>query len=663
MKIGNSIKFLISIWKIHCKRGEFVFLSSKNVVSGRWEDFSFVYDKNLKRKLQSWFDQHPLKSFDLYFCPLPFNNKRRKKKNVIRSKLLWADLDEVKPQKIDFDYKPSIYWQSSSGKYQSLWVLNKEIGPRKLNDLNKALTYKLGADKGGWNLGQVIRIPETINHKYEPPHKVKLLFYNKNKVFKVEDLMEKLELSNKQSSSTSLSEDNRPASSLSGEDIFKKYYNVIPSNIKKLLKAKEPEGDRSAVLWKMENELYDLGLSPPEIIALVRDSVWNKYKNRNDQNKRLRTELMKIIEGENIPEDEKKWKTKQSGPKPELIIDDYSSIIGSFRSKPGWLVEGFWLKRSHGIVAGEPKSFKSTLSLDLAVSVASGKDFLGKYPVKETGPVIIIQNENANWIMKDRLQKISSNRNLGGRVIKEKGDSLLVKFPPKLPLYFINQQMFLFNDTGHQKMIEKLIDRYNPVLIIFDPLYLMFEGDISSAQDLNPVLNWFLDLKNRTQTGIMLIHHWNKAQNSKRGGQKMLGSTTLHGWVESAWYIGIEDENKVVGSMVNEMSSVPSRLKLEREFRSAGSFPQISVDVKMGDMGEPEYGIEAQVYKKDTDISMEDVSKQIISYLELRSDRVTTKQICEQLGLKKRNIKKVLKELLTDNKVNMTSKGFKLSKE
>src|SRR5690606_41428795 len=70
-----------------------------------------------------------------------------------------------------------------------------------------------------------------------------------------------------------------------------------------------------------------------------------------------------------------------------------------------------WARRSHGIVAGEPKSFKSTYVMDLAISVASGEPFLGKYPVIESGPVIYVQNENADWILKDRIDRKSIRLN------------------------------------------------------------------------------------------------------------------------------------------------------------------------------------------------------------------------------------------------------------
>jgi hypothetical protein len=70
------------------------------------------------------------------------------------------------------------------------------------------------------------------------------------------------------------------------------------------------------------------------------------------------------------------------------------------------MVEGIWSDRSHGIIAGEPKGYKSvTLDWTWAVSVASGTEFLGHYETPVTGPVLMVQEENAPWLMQARYEE------------------------------------------------------------------------------------------------------------------------------------------------------------------------------------------------------------------------------------------------------------------
>lgn len=112
---------------------------------------------------------------DLYFTPNLFSRPRRRKELVLPSRWLYADLDQVDPHTID-DPQPTIAWESSPGRYQCLWLLDRALEPQQHSDTNKRLTYLVGADKGGWDLTQVLRIPGTFNHKYDEKPKVKLLW-------------------------------------------------------------------------------------------------------------------------------------------------------------------------------------------------------------------------------------------------------------------------------------------------------------------------------------------------------------------------------------------------------------------------------------------------------------------------------------------------------
>lgn len=60
----------------------------------------------------------------------------------------------------------------------------------------------------------------------------------------------------------------------------------------------------------------------------------------------------------------------------------------------------------------------------------------------------------------------------------------------------------------------------------------------------------------------------------------MLGSTTLHGWIESAWYLQ---------AMPNDGEA--AEVVLEREFRGAGLHQKLDLRIEMGDMGDPHYAV------------------------------------------------------------------------
>lgn len=555
----RSVDFLCKVWERVCEPGDYVFLSLK---SPRWKDFYFKFDSTLKGRVRDWLRQNNPEKVDIYFCPLPFRKPERLSKYVKPVNILWSDVDDGDPDL----FRPTVLWESSPGRHHALWFIKERMHAEDAAELNRSLTYYLGADKGGWDLSQVLRVPGTYNHKYKSKPKVKLLHWDRKELSsgkvanKVRHTIRKVEEYDGDSS-----------------EILKNYR--LPTKILNLLTGPAEEGRRSDMLWYLENKLSDAGMSPDEIIAVIKDTEWNKYKGRHDEDHRLQTELSKVIE--------KKIETtpKKRIPEEGLRIESFSDVMANLQSTPGWQVPGFWMRNSHGIVAGEPKSFKTTLVMDLALSIASGAKFLGKYKVEQTGKVLYIQNENTHWIMKDRFEKMTMNKGLVGRVSRSR-DTINVEWPPTIPFHMINQQNFMLNNEEHQDFLEETIGRMRPGLVVLDPLYLMFDGDIASARDLFPILQWLLYLKNTYNCGILVIHHYNKNGEGKRGGQRMLGSTTLHGWIESAWYLSslpAEDGSK-------------AEVIMEREFRGAGLHQQLDLKVHMGEMGVPDYSVDVDEY-------------------------------------------------------------------
>jgi len=616
--------------------------------SGKWQDKLF---EDIGSAL-AWLKDNR-DSGDLYFCTTSLSDKRRVKGCVQSSRYLWQDLDEVNPEDLG-SLKPTIAWQSSPGRFQGLWRLDSLCEPSRLEALNKALAEKVGADQGSWILTKVLRIPGTVNHKYPAKPKVKMLWED-GKTYNIGRLEDKLKPRSRENT------EGATVQELDFKEVYARCRDKMPRKARRLLTADTAtQGKRSDVLWYLEHELIKAGLKPSEVYTLVKHSVWNKFKGRSDEHERLMSEINKAVadkkeqKKEDVaisfePESEESSEAEESHLFSMTLQNDLELMTDVYQY-PGWTVEGFWTRKSHGIIAGEPKSFKSTLVLDMAVSVASGKNFLGEFPVVDTGPVLIVQNENAPWIMKDRLIKIRSNRGLIGEISKV-GGLYEVKFPVQLPLYYINQQGFNFNEPYHRKLLDKVMSSVNPRMVIFDPLYLMFDGDVNQSKDLNPILSWLLNLKDKHSCSLVLIHHWKKgtAGTKIRGGQRMLGSTTLHGWVESAWYLDVKKSDELEEEIFSDELNSPSgsaTLTLEREFRGAGTYPKLDMVVKMGDFGSVDYSVEIKKHKKERGgINEEEVKKSIKELLDLRDGHVTMREISKELGISRKVASKLLKEL------------------
>lgn len=683
---------LLKIWKSNCKEGNYIILSSKNFQTKAWKDYTFVVDKLLKKKVINWLNTHPAEEYDLYWCPLPFASAKRRKELVVGSTFLWSDIDDVPLEALEKKkIIPTYWWESSPGRLQGLWKMDKYLDPEDSQDLNRNLTYFIGGDVSGWDLTQVLRIPGTINHKYEGTPKVGDLVFTK-KAYKFDKLSTRLEgiapdlvEADFGGPSTPIPDDEGTIAAL-----LKKYENKLPESTLDLIFTEEDEiiGDRSTKLWQLQHKLHDIGIPPEEAVILAKFSGWNKFRGRRDEDLRLRAEQSKIAKNtlKELKEHRqgKKRKTLIKGEisppeNKQFRLDNLKNIIEDPSEDPGWLVEGFWGSKSHGIVAGEPKTMKSILTTELAVSVASGLPFLGSFKVHQPGPVLIVQNENSRRIMRERLNKMLASKGLlkqGTAKVDKEG--CLIFEPPSyknIPLYSHNVQGVQINEPTHQAEIEWEIQELKPSLVIFDPLYLMFSGEINSAKELNPVLIWLLSIKERFGCAVILIHHWNKGGTGKekvRGGQRMLGSTTLHGWIESAWYLranspGEEGENdpEITNAIdiANKQEGM-ALITLEREFRSEGLFPKVDLLLNLGEKDEAKFEVEILRHvagadkrrinpgrPKSKEISMMDIREEILSVLGPREGKYSLNEIIGFTSMdksQKRLISKAIAELVDE---------------
>jgi len=534
----------------------YVCLSSNNpAVNGSWEDRFFPWPSD-KRDMLEYIKQAQKAERDVYWAVAVYQSESRVRENIDKIKVLWADLDSEKgclPLK-QINPQPSIVWKTSDNNRHAVWLLDTPLDVEKFDEVNKELTYKIKADKGTWNASRVLRVPGSINYK-RGGEQGKLL-YAKKVVHSIHSFIHTPEIVGEVEEEVS---ENITS-------LLYPYRKKITARAWELINTPASEAtqdkDRSARLWQLQRLLEEARV-PKETVRKVLDlSVWNKFADRHDRELRLDAQLEKTQDDIVIEATEKKWTT-------------YTELMGRKINRPEWLIEGWWQKNSHGIIAGEPKTFKSFISTDIAVSVASGRPLFGTFPVKHTGPVLIVQEENDSYTVQDRLRKVANNKKILEGKAKIIRNQLEFQRPPTLPIYFLNTQQFSFAEDEDRMMLEQQVKEMKPALVIFDPVYLMLGGlDENSAKDIRPILNWLLRLSDEYSTAVMLIHHWNKAGISKRGGQRMYGSTMWHAWVESAMYVKLKDKTTV---------------EIEREFRSFAKPGRCRISFDIGEAGQTFY--------------------------------------------------------------------------
>lgn len=496
---------------------------------------------------------------DLYWCPSLFEYPQRAEGYAKDEWALWADLDEADPR--DMEYQPTIAWESSPGRYQAVWIADDGAqsfaGASFDGGANQRLTYYVGADHSGWDTTQLLRIPGWHNHKLEyeddggNPPKGKILWFSGPK-YELEDFSELPEVQH--GGGTVLTD--ALESDIDGVDRLEVIARVrlkLNHTARELLGAKDTGGaDKSEKLWYLIRCLADEGLTVAEVVAVVRETVWNKFRDRHDELRRLIAEAGKAIakrSDETIKKLESAGVEEVEDDTPKPAPTRMGELLKNIK-KPKYLVKDILTEGACGFIAGEPKSYKSWLGLDLAFSVATGADFLNHFKVVDPGPVLYIQEEDPPATLKNRSAKIWVNKTVDKfELVRDAEGAGVWWLPPEQEALFdpdvdayVQQGFQISNDAWQLWLDERLTagmaDRGPYRLLIIDTL-MMTAGEVEenkSQEMTNKVFKPLKTLSRKHNCAVIVIHHMSKGEKS-RPGQRMLGAVANHAWAEDSIYI------------------------------------------------------------------------------------------------------------------------------
>lgn len=557
--------------------------------SGFHEGPAFYWPRD-KEKIIDHIISHTGQGHDQYWSASLFEKPLRQEGVAMTEHALWADLDRVDPSTLD-EYPPTIAWESSPGSYQALWVAatGDFLGASWPGNENQKMTYFTGADASGWDTVQLLRVPGLPNHKpeYERDDGTypagKLLWANGPRYLPGDfSTLPDVRIGKDSELTDALSSD------IDGVDrlaVISRIRIKLNHRARELLSAREAHGDKSDQLWYLIRCLADVGLSTAEIVAVVRETPWNKFRDRHDELRRLITEASKAIAKRSDETIEKLEKADEDEaidrPDPQRLGFLLKNI-----KKPRYLVQGILTEGACGFIAGEPKCYKSWIGLDLALSVATGADFLGHFRVADPGPVLYIQEEDPAPTLKSRSAKIWVNKSTDKfELIKNEEEAGLYWLPPEQDETFdpninayIQQGVVLSSEPWQMWLDDTLtkgMDGEPYRLLIIDTL-MMTAGDVDENRAQEMTTKIFKPLKTLSRkhnVAVQVIHHMGKSD-KMRPGQRMLGSVANHAWGEDSMYLARSGMNDI--RMDLESKTVPSATYRIGDLANMGWTPNVT---------------------------------------------------------------------------------------
>lgn len=233
------------------------------------------------------------------------------------------------------------------------------------------------------------------------------------------------------------------------------------------------------------------------------------------------------------------------------------SLLVSDIPEPEWAIKGWWTHGAHGIIGGPPDSYKSTLAVEMALSLATGVPFLGHYEVTRyasDGHVLIVQEENSLASLRRMVARICAARGLGDLHERDHGMWEFVhRRGTNLNVSHLSLERFDLTDQVQVKRLGDFCNRKQVRYVFFDPVYLMIgDSDENSGRDLRKVLLALTWLKEETGAASILVHHTGKATD-RRGGRALLGHTYLHGWMADGMFPTVSNGVVTVEHKMREM--------------------------------------------------------------------------------------------------------------
>jgi hypothetical protein len=209
--------------------------------------------------------------------------------------------------------------------------------------------------------------------------------------------------------------------------------------------------------------------------------------------------------------------SEMAEPLPTLPVH----ALGPPPASTPWLVRELWGAAAVGVIGGPPKSCKSWLGLDLAVSVASATPCLGHFEVEMHGPALVYLAEDAPHDVKRRIAQLCAHR---GLVLAD------------LDLHVITAPSLRLDRTRDQRALDATLAALQPKLLLLDPLIRLHGLDENSAAEISTLLGFLRELNRRHELALLLVHHLAKRAH-RDPGQALRGSGDIHAWYDSACYL------------------------------------------------------------------------------------------------------------------------------
>lgn len=214
---------------------------------------------------------------------------------------------------------------------------------------------------------------------------------------------------------------------------------------------------------------------------------------------------------------------------------------------PRWLVDTLWARSAVGVLGGAPKTCKSWLALELALSVATGTLCLGAFDVDAPGPVLLYMAEDAASVVKARLVGLCRTRGLD---------------LASVPIHVITSPVLRLDRGRDQARLRAAVRQLAPRLLVLDPFVRLHRIDENDAGEVSALLGYLRALQRQHDVAVLVVHHARKNGSAgTQAGLSLRGSGDFHAWGDSNLYIRRHKDTLLL-TIEHRAAAAPDPLRL-----------------------------------------------------------------------------------------------------
>lgn len=183
-------------------------------------------------------------------------------------------------------------------------------------------------------------------------------------------------------------------------------------------------------------------------------------------------------------------------PERFAFVDSAQFLTAKYEQR--FLVTGALVAGQPGVVAGPSKAMKTSLVIDMAVSLATGSAFLGKFGVPSAARVGVVSGESGQATLQETCKRVLAAKMLDPRAVADR-----LKWCFDLPQFRDLDQMDEFAEGLKALAVD---------VVFLDPVYLCMGGDIEHGNvfAMGPAFRVVADVLLKGGVTPILVHHANR---------------------------------------------------------------------------------------------------------------------------------------------------------